>query len=38
MPSDVDLPDPGVAVLLMLAWIGAAFAAGAALMRYRDLE
>jgi ABC-2 type transport system permease protein len=35
---DVDLPAPGVAVALMLAWIGAAFASGAALLRHRDLE
>ena len=38
MPPDVDLPAAGTAVLLLLAWIGAAFAAGAALLRYRDLE
>jgi ABC-2 type transport system permease protein len=36
--ADVDLPAAGVAVLLMLAWIAAAFAAGAALLRRRDLE
>jgi ABC-2 type transport system permease protein len=36
--ADVDLPPAGVAVLLMLAWIAAAFAAGAALLRRRDLE
>jgi len=36
--SDVDLPPAGLAVLYMLAWIGAAFAAGAALLRTRDLE
>jgi ABC-2 type transport system permease protein len=36
--GDVDLPAPGVAVQLLLAWIGAAFAAGAALLRRRDLE
>ncbi len=35
---DVDLPAAGMAVLLMLAWIGAAFAARAALLRHRDLE
>jgi ABC-2 type transport system permease protein len=29
---------PGLAVLAMLAWIGAAFAAGAALLRSRDLD
>ena len=38
MPEDVDLPAAGLAVLLLLAWIGSAFAAGAALLRYRDLE
>jgi ABC-2 type transport system permease protein len=38
MPADVDLPSAGVAVLLLLAWIGSAFAAGAALLRHRDLE
>jgi ABC-2 type transport system permease protein len=38
MPEDVDLPAAGVAVLLLFAWIGSAFAAGAALLRYRDLE
>lgn len=38
MPEDVDLPAAGVAVLLLLAWIGAAFSAGASLLRYRDLE
>jgi ABC-2 type transport system permease protein len=38
MPEDVDLPAAGVAVLLLLAWIGSAFAGGAALLRYRDLE
>jgi ABC-2 type transport system permease protein len=37
-PQDVDLPPAGVAVLLLLAWIGSAFAAGAALLRHRDLE
>jgi ABC-2 type transport system permease protein len=36
--ADVDLPAAGVAVLLLLAWIAAAFAAGAALLRRRDLE
>lgn len=36
--SGVDLPPAGLAVLYMLAWIGAAFAAGAALLRTRDLE
>ena len=29
---------PGLAVLAMLAWIGAAFAAGAALLIRRDLD
>ena len=38
MPEDVDLLPAGVAVLLLLAWISAAFASGAALLRYRDLE
>jgi ABC-2 type transport system permease protein len=38
MPEDVDLPAAGVAVLLLGAWIGSAFVAGAALLRYRDLE
>ena len=38
MPEDIDLPSAGVAILLMLAWIAAAFAAGAALLRARDLE
>lgn len=36
--GDADLVAPGAAVLLMLAWIGAAFAAGGALLRRRDLE
>jgi ABC-2 type transport system permease protein len=36
--ADVDLPAAEIAVLLMLAWIGAAFAAGAALLWRRDLE
>jgi ABC-2 type transport system permease protein len=36
--GDVDLPGTGAAIALMLAWIGAAFAAGAALLRVRDLE
>ena len=36
--GDVDLPAAGIAVLLLLAWIAAAFAAGAALLRRRDLE
>jgi ABC-2 type transport system permease protein len=36
--SDVDLLAPGLAALALLAWIGAAFAAGAALLRRRDLH
>ena len=36
--GDANLVAPGVAVLLMLAWIAAAFAAGGALLRRRDLE
>jgi ABC-2 type transport system permease protein len=36
--GDIVLPAPGVALLLLLAWIGAAFAAGAALLRARDVE
>jgi ABC-2 type transport system permease protein len=38
LPDDVDLLSPGLAVLAMLAWIGAAFAAGAALLIRRDLD
>ena len=38
MPSDTPLLDAGPAVLLLLAWIGWAFAVGAALLRKRDLE
>ena len=38
MPEDTPLLAAGVALLLMLAWIGAAFTAGAALLRARDLE
>jgi ABC-2 type transport system permease protein len=34
----VDLLAPAVAIGLMLAWIGAAFAAGAALLRSRDVD
>ena len=34
----VDLLAPGLAALAMLAWIGAAFAAGAALLRARDVD
>ena len=37
-PGRRGLVAPGVGVLLMLAWIGAAFAAGGALLRRRDLE
>ncbi len=36
--GDVDLVAPAVGVVLMLAWIGATFAAGGALLRRRDLE
>jgi ABC-2 type transport system permease protein len=36
--GDTDLPSPGVALLLLLAWIGAAFAGGAALLRIRDVD
>lgn len=36
--GEVDLIAPGLAVLAMLAWIGATFAAGAALLRERDLQ
>jgi ABC-2 type transport system permease protein len=35
---DVALPSAGIAVLLLLAWIGAAFAVSAALLCHRDLE
>lgn len=38
MPEELDLLPAGVAVALMLAWIGAAFAAGAATLKKRDLE
>jgi len=34
----VDLPSPGVAGLAMLAWIGGFYAAGATLLRHRDLD
>jgi ABC-2 type transport system permease protein len=34
----IDLLAPGLAALALLAWIGAAFAAGAALLRRRDLQ
>jgi ABC-2 type transport system permease protein len=36
--DDVELFSPALAGLAMLAWIGAAFAAGAALLRRRDIE
>jgi ABC-2 type transport system permease protein len=36
--DDLDLLAPGLAVLAMLAWIGATFASGAALLRTRDVE
>jgi ABC-2 type transport system permease protein len=36
--GDVDLVAPGLALLAMLAWIGAAFAAGVALLRTRDVD
>ena len=36
--GDVTLVAPGVAVLLMLAWIGVTFAASGALLRRRDVE
>ena len=36
--EDLDLLSPGLAALALLAWIGAAFAAGAALLRARDLH
>jgi ABC-2 type transport system permease protein len=36
--ADVDLLDPGLAALGLLAWIGAAFAAGHALLRRRDVH
>jgi hypothetical protein len=36
--GDVDLIAPGLALLLMLAWIGAAFAGGAGLLRARDVD
>jgi ABC-2 type transport system permease protein len=38
LPDDVDVLSPGLALLGMLAWIGAAFAAGAALLIRRDLD
>jgi ABC-2 type transport system permease protein len=36
--GDVSLPPPGVAALALLGWIAAAFAAGATLLRRRDLN
>jgi ABC-2 type transport system permease protein len=36
--GDVDLLAPGLAVLALFAWISAAFAAGAALLRWRDVD
>ncbi len=38
MPSDVELLPAGTAVLMLLAWIGAAFAVSGALLKRRDLE
>jgi ABC-2 type transport system permease protein len=38
MPDDVDLLPAGVAVLLLLAWISAAFSIGYATLKLRDLE
>jgi ABC-2 type transport system permease protein len=38
MPDDVELVAPGLAVLLLLAWIGAAFVAGYVTLIKRDLE
>ncbi len=34
----VDLPSPGLAAVAMLAWIGGFYAAGATLLRRRDLD
>jgi ABC-2 type transport system permease protein len=36
--ADAQLLDPGLAALALLAWIGAAFAAGYALLRARDVH
>jgi len=36
--DDLNLLSPGLAVLAMLAWIGSAFAAGAVLLKRRDLN
>jgi ABC-2 type transport system permease protein len=38
LEGDVDLPSPGLAAVAMLAWIGGFYAAGAALLRRRDLD
>jgi ABC-2 type transport system permease protein len=38
LPDDVDVLSPGLALLGMLAWISAAFAAGAGLLIRRDLD
>ena len=38
LEEGVDLPSPGLAAVAMLAWIGAFYAAGAALLRRRDLD
>jgi hypothetical protein len=35
--DEEDLLAPGVAVMVMLAWVGASFAAAAALLERRDL-
>ena len=36
--GDLDLLSPGIALLALLAWVGAAFALGGALLKRRDLE
>jgi ABC-2 type transport system permease protein len=38
LPSDIDVLSPGLALVGMLAWIGAAFAPAAALLIRRDLD
>jgi ABC-2 type transport system permease protein len=38
LPEEMDILSPGLAVLAMLAWIGSAFAVGAALLIQRDLD
>jgi len=38
LEEGVDLPTPGLAAVAMLAWIGAFYAAGATLLRRRDLD